>query len=122
MLIRYIGARVTRRLVGQYEWSVTTGFVQDVDAATAVELLTEPGGAFVVDQSEPLLALSGVDAGRVGELALAGVGGLADLAALSSSGTKALAKALTWAGESTVKQWVRQAGGGPVTQDSTEEV
>jgi hypothetical protein len=81
-----------------------------VDAATAAELLTEPGGVFVVDCAEPLLTLDGLDAHRAGELALAGIGGLADLAALGSQGVKGLAQAVG-IGESRIKQWVRQTRG-----------
>lgn len=123
MLIRYIGARVTRRLVGQHEWSASTGFVQDVDAAMAAELLTAPGSAFVVDTSEPLLTLSGLDAHRVAELALAGIGSVADLTTLGSQGIKGLAGALPWAGESKVKQWIRHIRGGaePEPQENREQ-
>ena len=40
MLIRYIGPRSVRRLIGSYEWSRETGFVQDViDPEMAAELL-----------------------------------------------------------------------------------
>jgi hypothetical protein len=123
MRIRFIGARVTRRLVGQYEWSAATGFLQDVDAVTAAELLTAPGDAFAVDESEPLLALSGLDAHRAGELALAGIGSIAGLTTLGSQGIKGLAGALPWASESKIRQWVRQIRGTaePEPQENREQ-
>jgi len=109
MLIRYTGSRIKRRIVGHHEWSAVTGWVQDVAAALAAELLT--GSGFEVDPGEPLLTLAGVNADNAGELALAGVGSLADLAGLSAIEIKRLARALPWASESKIKSWCRQAKG-----------
>lgn len=35
-----------RRVVGSYEWTPENGYVCEVDAETAAELLTAPGGGF----------------------------------------------------------------------------
>jgi hypothetical protein len=66
MRIRYVGPKVIRRLVGPYEWSRETGFVQDVqEAELAAELLTDPSGRFVLDDDEPLLEAAQGDADQV---------------------------------------------------------
>ena len=108
MRIRFAGPQVVRRVVGQYEWSRETGFVQDVDAATAAELLTCPGEDFVPDRDEPLLSLDGVGMQRLAELALAGIGNLADMADLNDEGIERLAESI-WASEDQVRRWVEQA-------------
>lgn len=108
MRIRFTGPRFVRRLVGPYEWSKATGFVQDVDARTAAELLTAPEGRFVLDNDEDLLALDGIGPQRAAELALAGIGSLADLTALDRDGERRLAEAV-WASTRQIRKWVRSA-------------
>ena len=109
MKIRFVGSRVKRRLVGPYEWSRETEFVQEVvDPSLTAELLTAPGGNFVVDEEEPLCVFDGVGPQRAAELALAGIGGLGDLVGLSGAGIKRLAKGI-WASERQVREWVKEA-------------
>jgi len=109
MKIKFVGSRVKRRLVREYEWSRKTGFVQEVsDPVLAAELLTAPDGTFVVDAEEPLCTLDGVGPQRTAELALAGIGGLADLVELSGAEVKQMAKGI-WASERQVKEWVKEA-------------
>jgi len=80
MLIRYTGPRSVRRLIGNYEWSQETGFVQDVqEAELAANLLMHPFGRFVVDVSEPLLKAVKGDPDRVVAWALEGIATVDDL-------------------------------------------
>jgi len=109
MKLRWVGPQLVRRVVEQYEWCRKTGFVQDVaEAGLAAELLTEPSGAFVVDQDDAVLSLPGVGPQRAAELALAGIATLADLAALDETGIKRLDKAI-WASSKQIRAWVKQA-------------
>jgi hypothetical protein len=108
MKIRFTGPTVVRRIVGPYEWSTETGFVQDVDADMAAQLLTDPSDRFVLDADEPLLALDGVGPQRAAELALAGIGGLSNLAELDKAGEKRLADAV-WASAKQIRKWVSSA-------------
>lgn len=109
MRIRWTGAKVVRRVVGEYEWSRKTGFVQDVrDPELAAELLTSPGEKFVVEQDEPLVTLNGVGPQRVAELALAGIGTMADLTVLDEEGIERLTEGI-WASEKQVRAWVKEA-------------
>jgi len=111
--IRYIGpgaGSVTRRIVGPYVWSRENDAVTDVDAETAASLLTQPVEEFVIDRDEPLLALAGMTAQHAAEMTLAGVGSMADLAALDEDGLERLA-AVTSAGREWVDDWARQARG-----------
>lgn len=102
---------MVRRLVAHYEWSTATGFVQEVtEADLAAELLTAPDQRFAVDTAEPLLTLKGVGQQRAAELALAGIGSMADLAALDGAGVQRLA-ALINGSQQQVRAWVRQAQG-----------
>lgn len=93
MRIRYIGGGgVTVREVGELRWWSGNDFVCEVaDAEMAAGLLTQPRGDFVVDGSEPLLALVGH---HTGDLTLAGVASVADLARLDAAGIKRVADAL----------------------------
>ncbi|MBN2392172.1 MAG: hypothetical protein JXR84_15700 [Anaerolineae bacterium] len=109
MKLRWVGPQLVRRVVEQYEWSRKTGFVQDVaEAGLAAELLTEPSGAFVVDQDDAVLGLPGVGPQRAAELALAGIATLADLAALDTTGIKRLDQVI-WASAKQIRAWVKQA-------------
>lgn len=109
MLIRYTGPQIIRRIIGQYEWSRATEFVQDVtDASLAAELLTAPEGRFAVATMDPLINLDGIGEQRAAELALAGIATLADLAALDDIGIGRLDKSL-WASRKQIRAWVFQA-------------
>ena len=108
MKIRFTGPTVVRRIIGPYEWSTETGFVQDVDADMAAQLLTDPSDRFVLDADEPLLALDGVGPQRAAELALAGIGYLSNLAELDKAGEKRLADAV-WASGKQSRKWVSSA-------------
>lgn len=109
MRIRWTGLQLVRRLVGDYEWSAATGFVQDVtDAGLAAELLTEPLGAFVVDTDDAVLKLAGIGPQRAAEMALAGIATLSDLAALDETGITRLDRTI-WASRTQIRAWVKQA-------------
>ncbi len=107
MLIRFLDAGT--RLCGPYEWSRRTGMVQDVDAETAAQLLTQPGERFEVDESEPLLQLDGMTRERAGLLAIAGVGSAGDVAELRPAGILRLAGELGMS-KATVRAWIKPAG------------
>jgi predicted flap endonuclease-1-like 5' DNA nuclease len=70
--------------------------------------LTQPETEFVIDSSEPLIALHDVGPQRAAEMALAGIGSVADLAALGEDGITRLANSI-FASERQVKAWVSQA-------------
>ena len=62
MKIRWTGSRPVRRLVGPYEWSKATGYVQEVAAPElAATLLTDPSGQFVAED------VAGADAQALGD-------------------------------------------------------
>jgi len=109
MLIRYTGPQIIRRIIGQYEWSRATEFVQEVaEASLVAELLTEPDGRFAVATMDPLVNLDGIGEQRAAELALAGIATLADLAALDDTGMARLDKSL-WASRKQIRAWVFRA-------------
>jgi hypothetical protein len=88
MLIRFTGPSVIRRVVGPYEWGQHNGYVQDVPADMAANLLTMPGDAFTVDRADPLAQTAPipvVDA-DFAALAMAGVAYAIDLATLTEEG------------------------------------
>lgn len=106
--IAWHGSRLTRRVIGAYEWSTATDFVQEVaDARLAADLLTTPE-PFAVAEDEPLLAIRGIGAHTVGVLALGGIGSVADLAALDTEGIEALAEH-TALGSNQLSKWVEAA-------------
>jgi hypothetical protein len=108
MLIQYTG-HSTVRLVEQYRWDKANGFVCDVaDALLAVNLLTEPGGAFVIAPVEPLLAVPDIGAQRAAELALGGIANIGQLARLTQDDGKRIADATSFS-ERQVAAWVLAA-------------
>ena len=108
MLIRFTGPKLRRRLFEGYEFSRWTGFTQEVAASAAALMLTDPGGEFEVDPQEPLLQIKGIGPGTVGELALLGIGDVAALAALDTSGKRTAGKDLA-VGYKKVAGWVEAA-------------
>lgn len=68
MRIKWTGSGPIKRLVGRYEWSQETGYVQDVvEPDLAAELLTEPSGLFVAEspaEEETLFAALFADKGE----------------------------------------------------------
>ena len=94
-------------MVGAYRWAQDTGYVADVDADTAAELLTQPRNEFVVDSDDPLLSIRGIGPQRAAELALAGIGSMDDLAALNPDEIERLA-AQIFGSKKQVWAWVRQ--------------
>lgn len=109
MRIRWVGAMVVKRMIGAYEWSQKTGFVQEVtEAGLAAELLSAPQEAFVVDADDALTVLTGVGPQVVASMTLAGIATLADLAALDETGVRRLDKAI-WASSKQIRAWVKQA-------------
>jgi len=125
MRLRYVGpgaGGVTRRLIGRHEWSTRTGYVADVEAELAASLLTQPEREFAVAPDEPLLALaSGVQPADdwAAMMALAGVGILADLAALDGNGLERLAKE-TGASLKQVRAWAAKARQGIKIREEVE--
>lgn len=90
MRIKYTGSG--RRVLGGYVWEEANGYVVDVDAETAANLLTYPRPGFVVAPDEPLLALEGADPENLAVLALAGVASVTELARLSKARQKRVAE------------------------------
>lgn len=107
MRIRYVGL-AGLRVLGAYRWEPKNGYVTEVDAQTAAELLTYPRPDFVLDTDEPLTTIDGIGPQRAVELALAGVGSIADLAGLDEAGMERLAQAIA-ASEEQVTGWVAAA-------------
>ncbi len=107
MRITWTGSRITRRLVGGYEWSQATQYVQEVPAGLAAELLTAPE-PFAVAKDEPLLTLRGVGPHTVGLLALGGVGSVADLAALDATEIRQVAEA-SGLSRTQIRKWATVA-------------
>ena len=108
MRLRY-NKMTGRRLWGALEWSATAGRVREVDDADlVVALLLQPQDQFSIDASEPLLKIAGVNPDVAGNLALAGVGSVQQLAAYRKAGIKDLAKSLKLPVR-VVGAWVRAA-------------
>ena len=109
MKICFVGPKVVRRIIGEYEWSQETEFVRDVvEADLAAELLTDPSDHFAVANDDPVICLKGIGEQRAAELAVAGIATLADLAALDEDGIVRLDKAI-WASRKQIRAWVVQA-------------
>lgn len=109
MWIRYVGPRVKQRAIGQHIWGKATGYVQEVsDAGLAAELLTEPSGDFVVDDSDPLMNLKSSGQDMVTALALAGIGSAGDLAILDDIEVRDLASRVVDLSVKQVRTWRRQ--------------
>lgn len=108
MRIRY-NKTTGRRLWGALEWSAAAGRVREVEEAGLVTaLLLQPGDQFCVDASEPMLTIPGVTSDTAGNLALAGVGSMGQLARLSGPEIRRVAKELR-ADRRAVAAWVRAA-------------
>ncbi len=117
MLIRWT---VTHRIrvLGDYTWDVSNGFVRDVtDATTALDALTSRG--FKIDESDPLVMLFGLETAR--ELLTEGVCTMDALAGLSKSRLRELAKRPALA---PVAEWARTAQPAEKveTNEETDEV
>ncbi len=90
MLIHYTGDAGARHVAG-LSWTAANGYLVDVtDAEVIVTLLVE--GDFQVDVADPLAAIVG--RATAGELALAGIGGLRDLAQVTQDEAAQLAERL----------------------------
>jgi len=92
MLIEFIGPKTRRRLWGPYVFERQNGYVQEVDAATAAGMLTDPKGEFAVADEDGLARVAGV--GNAELLALEGVGDPVALAGVNVAEQKRLARAL----------------------------
>lgn len=109
MRIRYNGLEHTIRMVKGVEWSRRVGFVREVeDAGLVAELLLQPRDQFDIDESEPLLDIAGIGPATAGNLALAGVGSVAQLATLDMDGIRRVAKELRTS-RRAVAAWVSAA-------------
>ncbi len=87
MLIHYTGDAGARH-VGDYSWTAANAYLVDVtNAELIVALLVE--GDFAVADADPLAAIVG--RAVAGELALAGIAGLRDLADVTQERAAALA-------------------------------
>ncbi len=92
MLIRFIGPRTRRRLWGPYVFERENGYEQEVDAATAAEMLTHPRNDFEVAVTDGLAQAAGVAMAEL--LALEGIGDVEALASVNVAEQKRLARAL----------------------------
>jgi predicted flap endonuclease-1-like 5' DNA nuclease len=106
MRIRYVGGGT--RVWGEHVFDEGNGFVAEVEVEVAAEMLTYPRPQFVVDGDEALLNINGVGPQTVGELALAGIGGVRDLGALDEDGIERLDKGI-WASRKQIEDWRGQA-------------
>lgn len=106
MRIQYTGSG--RRVLGGYVWEEANGYVVDVDAETAANLLTYPRPGFAVAPDEPLLALEGANPENLSALVLAGVANVAELAGLSKARQKRVAEE-TGLSPDGLKAWVEIA-------------
>ena len=108
MLIEWAGPRTRTRVWGEHEFSRATGYVQAVDATTAVQMLTEPGDAFRVHPEEPLAQLAHMTPALAAEMALAGVDCLSCLASLSRRKRTRLAREMG-VSRRRIGSWVKEA-------------
>lgn len=104
MLIRFIGPAHVVREWGL--WTFRRDQAHDVPAETAVQMLTTPGEAFEIAPWEPLLAV--VSADVAGQLALAGVASIQELAGLAPSNAGQVARAMG-VKRATVERWMQAA-------------
>ncbi len=115
MRLRYRGDAGARH-VGDYHWTRDNGYVADVrEPELVVALLVE--GDFCLDASDPLVEIVGPAA--AGELALAGVTSLADLAEATRARARELSERLRVSraqiGEWAVAAHAAQAAASPGT-------
>ena len=112
MLIRFSGPTVIRRVMGPYEWSMATQFVQDVPADVAADLLTMRDGRFVVDGEESLRQVVPATAEDIvfAGLALAGIGSVYDLSNLDEMGV-ARVSGIAGLDPVLVSTWAKRARG-----------
>lgn len=112
MRIRYVGKATIREWThGEvtHRWMPENAHTLEIeDAELVVELLTHPPSDFVIAEDEPLLAISGIGAQRVAELALVGIATVHDLAVLDDDGIARVEKAIA-ASEAQVRVWVDRA-------------
>lgn len=73
------------RKIGGMVWSRDNQHAVDVPGDLAAEVLSQPGEPFEIAADEPLRQLDGIDEAGLIELALAGIGGLTDLATASNA-------------------------------------
>ncbi len=88
MRINFAKSSHMRRIVGDYVWDANQSEVEVEDARLCAELLTSPGEAFCVAESEPLKKAAKDE--EILELALNGIASLAQLAELDLDGKTAL--------------------------------
>jgi hypothetical protein len=92
MKLEFTGKRTVRRIVGDIEWSVKAGLVQEAPAELAAELLTSPEGRFKVAESDPFCKLKGITEDQIIELLLAGIGTVEALRGLDDEGITRLSE------------------------------
>ena len=96
----FYGGPAQARVIGEARWTAANRWTVDVPAAVAAEALCQPGERFEVAQDEPLRMVLGMTDEALFELAVAGVGSMADLAALDADRVKELStnlpKLATW--------------------------
>jgi hypothetical protein len=113
MLIRWTVTYRTR-ILGDYTWSQSAGFVQDVtDAATALDALTSRG--FEIDESDPIVMLFGREAAEdlVAE-------GICTMDALTGIGKSRLRELAERPALKPVVEWARTAQPAEETETNKE--
>jgi len=92
MKLEFTGLKVIRRIVGDIEWSVGIGLVQEVPAELAAELLTADPD-FMIASSDPFYTLKGITESEIISLVLAGIGTVGALRELDNDGNTRLSEA-----------------------------
>lgn len=78
------------RVIGTLRWERSNGHTVDVPGILAGDVLSQPGETFVIAADEPLWKLNRISEEELVELALNGIGSLADLAALQPDAIKTI--------------------------------
>jgi hypothetical protein len=92
MKLEFTGKRHIRRIVGEVEWSAKAGWVQEVPAELAAELLTSPEARFKVSDSDPSRDLKGITEDEIVALILAGIESVGALRELDDEGITRLSE------------------------------
>ncbi|MEW6650577.1 MAG: hypothetical protein AB1453_10360 [Chloroflexota bacterium] len=88
MRIKYTGGAT--RIIGYLCWDAGNDHVENVPGSLAGEVLSQPGETFAIAADEPLRKLNKISEEELIELALNGIGSLAELALLDPDAIKTI--------------------------------